>query len=104
MTKESTVQEIGKPILMPLGIMQVIFLLGLLSSPFIWIWHTWDLAWRVGLTSIIGASIIGLLYSSAKKVIIQSIEDASDKIQRRGAKTNFQVRLEKLQKERDGRN
>ena len=58
MKKEELVQSIGKPFLRPLGILQSILLLLFIASPFIWIWHSWDLAWKLGLTGLFGCIVI----------------------------------------------
>lgn len=73
MQHEEIILETGKPILRPLGFAQAIFLLAFIISPFLWIWHSWHIAWKLGLTGIIGTIITHILYKVAKKIIAETI-------------------------------
>lgn len=79
MEKEKLVQTIGKPILRPLGILQLLLLLLFISSPFIWIWHTWDLAWKLGLTGLFGAILVFGLYKLVKETVTEVIDTEIEK-------------------------
>lgn len=72
---EEAVLTIGSPILQPIGIVQGIFILALLSSPFIWIWVGWGVAWKVGLTGIIGTVVLYFIYSGIKRVFTEEVKN-----------------------------
>lgn len=63
MKKEELVSKMTKPILMPLGLLQVIFTLAVLSSPLIWLWISWSLAWKIALSGVILNIVNGLIYN-----------------------------------------
>jgi len=50
MKKEEVISELGKPYLRVIGFAQGIFLLGIIISPFIWIWISGNIAWKTVLT------------------------------------------------------
>jgi ABC-type bacteriocin/lantibiotic exporter with double-glycine peptidase domain len=102
MTKEEIVSEVGRPILRPLSIAHGISLLLMVISPFIWIWHSWSLAWKVGLTGILGTIIILAIYKIAKKTVVDAVEQAMKDMKESSPKSKFVERIEKLQKEREG--
>lgn len=79
MTKENLVQNIGKPILMPLGILQALLLLLFISSPFIWIWHSWDIAWKLGLTGLFGMLLVFAVYKMVKETVTEVIDAEIEK-------------------------
>lgn len=101
MTEEQLIQEIGKPILRPLGFLQLIALSALFSSPFIWIWYSWDLAWKVGLTGFLTALLIGWFGKFCKKTILENIKQAEKELERKSPKSRFQERLKKLLEEQN---
>lgn len=70
-----TPMEVGRPILMPLGIVNVLSLVFIMLSPILWIWYNWDIAWKVGLTAIVVYIVSLALYHIAKRIISKSIED-----------------------------
>lgn len=98
MTKEKMIQEVGKPILRTIGFIQLILIITLFSSVFIWIWGTWDLAWKIGLSAFIGICITALVYRVAKDLISQSVDKSLN--DNNPTKSNFQKRLEALQEQK----
>ena len=54
------------------AIIQIICFLGVSASPFIWIWYSWDLAWKVGLSGIIGTLIITFIYKMLVSIYIST--------------------------------
>jgi len=96
MNREDIIREIGKPILPIIGIAQGVFLLTLLSSPFLWIWVSFDVAAKVGLTGLFGTLLMKGIYSISKK----AIEEAVDEFIKDNSKGNskFKDKLERLQK------
>ena len=98
MTKEEITKEIGKKILRPIAYIQAIFLLTFISSPFIWIWNSWDLAWKIGITGIIGTLLIYWVYNITKTAISEAVEEELKKPVDTEKKSRFQQRLEEMQK------
>ena len=81
MKKEKIIKEVGKPILKPLGITQGVFLLGFLFSPIIWIWLGWSIAWKTGLTGLIGTLLIYMIYSSVKRTTTKSVNESLQELE-----------------------
>lgn len=105
MKKEELVQGIGKPFLMPLGILQLLLLLLFISSPFIWIWHSWDLAWKLGLTGLFGCIVVYLVYKVVKQSLTEIVDAEIEKQTPKSNKSKFKQKLdetiEKANRERD---
>ena len=97
MKKEELVQSIGKPFLRPLGILQSILLLLFIASPFIWIWHSWDLAWKLGLTGLFGCIVIYGVYSIVKQSVTEIIDSEIKKQTPTSQKSKFQQKLDEMQ-------
>lgn len=96
MDKEEIIQEVGKSILRPIGIMKMLCLLAFLSTPFIWIWFDWFLAWRIGLTGFIGAIFLLGIYKVVKNAIDEGVTEELDKIEEGKPTTSrFQEKLNK---------
>lgn len=89
MTKEEIVQKVGKPLLRPLGVAQLVSLIGFFTSPIIWIWCGWNLAWKVGLTLLVICAIISIFYHAIKQIIEQMVNEEVKPI-----KSGFMQRLE----------
>lgn len=94
MKKEELVQGIGKPFLMPLGILQLLLLLLFISSPFIWIWHSWDLAWKLGLTGFFGCIVVYLVYKVVKQSLTEIVDAEIEKQTPKYSKIKFQQKLD----------
>lgn len=71
-----TPMEVGRPILVPLGIVNVLSLVFIMLSPILWIWYNWDIAWKVGLTAIAVYIVSLVLYHVAKEIIKKTIKEA----------------------------
>jgi hypothetical protein len=99
MSKEKIISEIGSPILFPLGVIQILFLLIFFSSPFILIWHSWEYAWKTGLTGLLGIIIIFGLYKFVKNLISETIDEIEKEEYKNKPKSNFQKKLEELRKQ-----
>ena len=69
LTKEEAVAKAEKKYLKPISIIQIVFILTFISSPFLWIWFGWSIAWRVGLTGLIGVLIFGIIMAEITKAI-----------------------------------
>jgi len=100
--REKIISEFEYPILRPLGIAQLICFIVLISSPFIWLWHTWDLAWKIGLTGLLGFIIVGAIWYFVKKIIYKVINEELDKHSPDKPITNkFKKRLDEAMKKRN---
>jgi hypothetical protein len=97
MKKEEVIQGIGKPFLMPLGILQLLLLMLFISSPFIWIWHSWDLAWKLGLTGFFGCIVVYLVYKVVKQSLTEIADAEIEKQAPKNRKSKFQQKLEEMQ-------
>ncbi len=76
--REEMINEAGKSILRPLGKIQLLFWLILISSPFVWIWFSGYAAIKVGLTGFGGALIISLIYHLLKNMIEKEVDEFMD--------------------------
>ena len=54
-------KKINKVIVGPLTYLWALAIITTLTSPIFWIWHSFALAWRVGLTALIISLIVGLI-------------------------------------------
>jgi membrane protein implicated in regulation of membrane protease activity len=96
MSREEVIQEMGRPFLMPLGIMQMLCLLAFISTPFIWMWFDWSLAWRIGLSGLISAILVYGVYKVVKNAINEIVTEELDKIE--GDRPTTSIFQEKLNK------
>jgi hypothetical protein len=101
MTKEDLVQGIGKPILIPLGFLQLLLLLLFLSSPFVWIWHSWSLAWKLGVTGLFGCIFVFLIYKLVKQSITNIVDSEIEKQTPKNGESKFQKKLQEILKQRE---
>jgi len=73
--KNAIIREVGGWWLGIPGLIQGIFLLALLASPFIGLWGSWGIAWKVGLTGLIGVFVMYLIYQIIKKAIWEQMTE-----------------------------
>ena len=97
MKKEEIIQGIGKPFLMPLGILQLLLLMLFIASPFIWIWHSWDLAWKLGATGLFGCIVVYMVYKVVKQSLTEIVDAEIEKQIPENRKSKFQQKLEEMQ-------
>jgi hypothetical protein len=97
MTKQEIIQSVGKPILMPLGILQLLLLILFISSPFIWIWHSWNLAWKIGLTGFFGCIVVYLVYKLVENCLTEIVDSEIEKQTPPKNKSKFQQKMEEMQ-------
>ncbi len=84
MTEDEIVSEVLNPIVSEvlnpwrkiIAIFQFIFLLALISSPLIWVWGVYDIAWKIGLTAIILMVLNTGIYYFLKKKATNAAEEA----------------------------
>lgn len=94
MEREEIFKSVGKPFLRTLGILQGLLLMLFISSPFIWIWHSWNLAWKLGLTGLFGCIVVYFVYSVVKQSINEIVEQEIKKQTPTVQKSKFQQKLE----------
>ncbi len=104
MTNNEMISEMGSPILKPLGYIFIGFILSVVSSPFVWIWYSWEMAWKIGLTGIIGMIFTIIIYKIVKLIVSQSVEENLKKLKEEKPRSTFQERLEQMVKERQTKN
>ena len=102
MKKEEVIKGIGKPFLMPLGVLQLLLLMLFLSSPFIWIWHSWDLAWKLGLTGVFGCIVVYLVYKVVQQSLAKIVDAEIEKKTTKNRKSKFQQKLDEMQEKANG--
>lgn len=74
MNREQLIREVGGKILTPIGLIQGVFILLFFTSPIIWIWSNWSLAWKFGLTGLIGTFILYYIYAQVKRIISKAVD------------------------------
>lgn len=99
MTKDELIKEIGKPFLMPIGFLQGIALLAVIASPFIWLWISWAIAWKLFLTGVGATLLFYGIYNYVYTICAESVDKALEKKQPTQLKSKFQERLEKMHEE-----
>ena len=99
MKRNEIIQEVGKPVLRPMGVIQLVFVLAIAVSPFIWMWHSWYFAWRTCLTGVIGALIIYGIHSIAIKTISEAVDKELANNKHDKPKSTFHTKLENMMRE-----
>lgn len=87
---------VGRPFLLPLGILNILAIFGFIASIFVWIWVSWTLAWKLGLTCIIIAIISSSLYKYIRRIIKTSVQQAFNTASN-AAKPHLSKFMQKLQ-------
>jgi hypothetical protein len=59
-----------------LNFFQAYFVTKLLCSPIVWVWVGWGLAWKIGLSALIGMASVLLIHLVISKAIKDVIKDA----------------------------
>lgn len=99
MNKDELKSELKKlPIIRIIGKLQLLSLVAIISSPFIWIWYSGLLALKIGITGLVGVIIfycIDWIFKEAIKKVVNEYKESDFK-----PKSKFQERLEQLAKER----
>ena len=91
--REKLVQKIVSRVLLPLWIINGLSILCVLTTPLIFIWGTWTLTWKIGLTGVCVGIITSLIYHFFKWVINEYIDEEINKI---NPTSKFQELLNKL--------
>jgi len=80
----------------------LILTIAFISSIFVWLWHSWDLAWKIALTSIISYVIFGIFHELWKKMNKEVIEKLMADHKEDKPKS-FQERLKEKMAEQTGK-
>lgn len=108
--KDNRVAEIiGRPILNPLGNLLLLGFIGIISSPFIWIWLNGNLALKVFITSVLVIIVCTILIKWIKKIVAETLEEhdknTADLLNNTvRQKSKFQEKLNQKLKEHEHRN
>lgn len=97
MNKKEIESEIGRNLLRILGFIQGCFLLLLILSPFVWIWHSGALSWKLALTGLIGVLLVKFIYKIAKQTISEAVDQCLKQLESDKPKSSFQQRLAEMQ-------
>lgn len=92
--KERIVDSISKPFLRPIMYGQIIFALAFFASPFIWIWHSWLLAWKIGLSSFMALLILYFIKTCVKEAANDVVNDEIKKQLNDSGKSRFIQKME----------
>lgn len=99
MNKEEIVTDVSKSLTRPIGILQALFLLCFLGSPFVWIWTDFNIFWKVCLTGFIGTIIMYFLYKIIVKAATEVVDDEIKKqLYKKGEVSKFSQKLNKAMK------
>lgn len=71
--------EAGQPWLRIIGILQLISLLAIITSIFVWLWADWHLAMKIALSGVVGILFMKLLYVSLFNVLKECVLRAISK-------------------------
>lgn len=95
MKKEELISDIGNPILNPLGNLLLLSFLGIIASPFIWIWFDSILALKVFLTCLISVFICTWIIKFIKHCVSEFIDqEQKESFITKGSK--FKKRLDEV--------
>ncbi len=83
MTKEQIILELGKPYFRPILFAKTILILAFFISPFLWIWVSWSIAWKIFLTGLIGIFFTIKFEEIVKNAIRKAIENPTGKLKER---------------------
>jgi hypothetical protein len=101
MKKEQLKKELKKiPMYRMIGKLQLICLLALFISPFIGIWHDWELSYKICISGIIGTIImywVSVLFDKAFEKMLEDYDENEDN-------SEFQKRLNSLMRKRNKKN
>lgn len=78
--REEAIKEAKRKFFVPLGILQIICFTAIISTPFIWIWVSWSLAWKIGISGLVLFVVIGVIYIAIKKVIEKEVDEEIAKL------------------------
>jgi 4-hydroxybenzoate polyprenyltransferase len=67
--------KIAGRLLKIIGFAQGSFLFLFLLSPFIWIWHSWEMAWKTGLTGFLGILALKVAYKIVNVIVDEAIDE-----------------------------
>lgn len=82
-------------ILRVLGIMNSLAIIGMVASLLVWAWYSWDIAWRIFLTSLVISVVTAWLYHTIKKIILEKCKEIVSEI-----KTDFPIEKKSLFQQR----
>jgi len=111
LVKEKVVNEASMPIIRPMSFIGILGLIGMMTSPVVWIWGGFDYAWKTAATSffvLIAVHLLSLLVRSVfrdtydREVEIASKEEAIKDYKCNSKKSSFQRHLEEAVKRKYG--
>lgn len=75
MNKEIYIKVLVNKYLYPAYILYAICVLTIISTPFIWLWHSWYYAWRILLTSLLVFIFLNAYIYIGSKIIEKVVEE-----------------------------
>jgi len=73
-TKQEVIEKADSYLLTPIAFLQFISIFAFFGSPFLWIWVSWAIAWRVCITGLLGTFLFYGLYKLIKTAIREGVE------------------------------
>ena len=88
---------LNKRVKMPVVYLQALSLLGIVASPFIWVWYDIEIAFKVFISSVISLAV----FTFVKKIVEESINQVIDEIEEpKLQESRFAKRLREKQNEK----
>ncbi len=100
MKKQELVSIVQGPTIRPLRLIQFVFLTMFFSSVFVWIWDSWELAWKMALTGFIGTMLMHGLIKIAKEAVEEIVDEALEEMKESTAKSSFKERMAQKEAEK----
>ena len=88
--------ELGRPIQRVIGLLQLAMLLLFISSFFVWIWHSWNLAWKIGLSSFFGILILYFVSKVISQTVSELVDAEIKKQTSEKPKSKFQMKMDEM--------
>ena len=98
--EKELIRESRAPFLGWFTLFWFVFALGVLSTPFVWIWHSFEMALKTGLTGLIGIIIVSIAWKLISSKIDESAKELYQELKEAEAKnplkkvSKFQQRLD----------
>lgn len=101
--RNEAIMEIGGSLLFTIGLIQGLFLLCIIASPFVYLWGTWEICWKVIVTGVGGMlicyAIYKITYDRIGRSVDEAVEEFNAKIKEAPTKSRWMSRVEDAMKE-----
>lgn len=94
MKREELITAVENKILRSAYVLYALSLLGIVSSPLVWIWHSWNYAWKILLTSLISFIALNCIIYFVSNIIEKQIDKYLDSTE--GKSSKFLMRMDEI--------